>query len=109
MALIAFAVVNRAPVAVDLWPLGIVVDIPLFVLLFGALLLGVLWGGLAAWGNAGKVRRANRQNARDVQSLRAETHRQKDRIATLEADLKARDAAPALSNSPALPSPTDQV
>ena len=92
LVLILFGVNNRGTVPIDLWPAPFIIDIPLFALLFGALLIGVVWGGIAAWMNAGRVRRDARQANRDLRSLSLEEMRQKKEIESLKAELKARDA-----------------
>jgi uncharacterized integral membrane protein len=91
--LIALAVANRAPAAFTLDPFNpgnpaLTVQLPLFFLLFAALALGMIIGGVATWLRQGRYRKLARQRAR-------------------EADL-LRDAAPrpAGVNSPSLPKPT---
>lgn len=89
--LIALAVANRAPAAFTLDPFNpgnpaLTVQLPLFFLLFAALALGLIIGGLATWFKQGRYRKLARQRAQEAQML--------------------RDAAPrAQSNSPSLPKP----
>lgn len=94
LALIIFGVSNRASVPIDLWPIPYQIDIPLFALLFGALLTGVLWGGVATWMRAGRKRRDSRQVTRDLRSLNLDNQHLKKEIEALKADAKARDEAP---------------
>ncbi|MBM3491523.1 MAG: LapA family protein [Alphaproteobacteria bacterium] len=54
---IAFAIANRAAVAVSLDPLPFVVQVPLYLLVFVAILLGLVVGGLIGWGKAWRWRR----------------------------------------------------
>lgn len=66
IVLIALAVANRAPVAFTIDPFnpgnpGLTVSLPLFVLLFGALALGLVIGSLATWFRQGRYRKAARQ------------------------------------------------
>ena len=79
---IVLSVANRSSVTLLLDPFGaspaLSVTAPFFVFLFGALGLGILLGGIAAWIGQGKWRRAarnERANAaalrRDVDQLRA--------------------------------------
>lgn len=63
--IIAFSVANREPVNVSLDPFGsgdaaLAFSIPLFLLVLGSLLVGVLVGGSAAWLSQGKWRRRAR-------------------------------------------------
>ena len=61
---ITFALANRAPVAVSLSPLPAVVELPLYLLVLGALAAGVAAGGAASWLAAGRRRRAGRATRR---------------------------------------------
>jgi uncharacterized integral membrane protein len=83
--LTALAVVNRKPTTLVLDPLGGAVDVPLFLLLLGALALGLLIGGLATWLGQSKWRRMARQRGQELSHWR----RQADR---LEKELEAMDA-----------------
>jgi uncharacterized integral membrane protein len=91
VVLIVFGVSNRAAVPIDLWPFSLIIEVPLFVLLFGVMLIGVVWGGVATWLRAGATRREARLNARELKSLTFENQRQGRMIESLEADIKARD------------------
>ncbi len=61
---IVFAVSNRAPVVVDLWPLPWAVQAPLYLFVLAALAIGFLVGGLVAWVNSLAVRRRIRAESR---------------------------------------------
>lgn len=85
---IIFAVSNRGGVLVDLWPLPWEVTLPLYLLVLGALALGLVIGAAIAWFAGG--------------SARARARREHRRANTLEVQLdQARQADPA---SKALPS-----
>ena len=77
VVLAAFAVSNREPVALGLWPLPWLLQAPAYLAAFGALLLGFVAGALAVW--AGGVRRR-------------ELRRHRRRIAALERELAATQA-----------------
>jgi uncharacterized integral membrane protein len=68
-----FALANRAPVEIDLWPLAGRVALPLFVALIGALYLGFALGLVVAWWAGRQTRRAGRAARRQAVSLAAET------------------------------------
>ena len=75
---VLLAVANRGPVTLSLDPFSreapeIAFTLPLFALLFGAVLLGVVVGGLAAWLALGKHRRAERRYKREARRLRTHT------------------------------------
>ena len=75
-----FAVSNREAVALHLWPLPFQVDLPLYLAILGALLIGFIVGLGTAWVAGRHQRRENRRRGR--------------RIAALERELAAREAQP---------------
>jgi uncharacterized integral membrane protein len=75
--IIAFAVANRQDVTVSLDPFSAErpaasLTVPLFMLVIGLLIVGVVIGGVAAWLNHGRWRRAARHFERELQELRGE-------------------------------------
>lgn len=81
--LIALSVANRAPVTLTIDPFTannplLSFSAPLFVFLFGALLIGLLLGSLVTWMAQGRNRRA-------AKAANAE-------VASLQKEAKARDA-----------------
>ena len=77
----SFAASNRESVALGLWPLPVLAELPLYIAVLGALLLGMLVGAVATWLAGGRRRRQARQRTR--------------RLAALERDLAATQALPA--------------
>lgn len=74
------AVANRAPVLLSLDPFTkeapqFSVTLPLWVILFGAVTLGVVFGGAMSWLAQAKHRRAERRLRREARHLRTETDR----------------------------------
>jgi uncharacterized integral membrane protein len=66
IVLVALAVANRASVAFTIDPFnpgnpGLTTSLPLFVLLFAALALGLVVGSLATWFRQGRYRKAARR------------------------------------------------
>jgi uncharacterized integral membrane protein len=95
--IVFFSVANRAVVTVSLDPFHgdaptFAFAAPLFVLLFGALVLGLVIGGIAAWTRQGRWRRAARQAEYEAERLRAEAAKTRP-TATVTALPAARDAA----------------
>ncbi|MDE2016668.1 MAG: LapA family protein [Hyphomicrobiales bacterium] len=92
LALVAFAIANRAPVALQLDPLtafgapGVGFTAPLFVSLIGAVLAGSLLGGAAVWLSQGRHRRALRARTDEARRAQAET-------GALKAELDRHEAA----------------
>ncbi len=72
-----FAISNREAVALGLWPLPFELDLPLYLAILGALLIGFVAGVGVAWA-AGRHRRR-------------EHRRRRRRIAALECELAARE------------------
>jgi len=73
-----FAASNRESITLGLWPLPFVLDVPLYLAILGALLIGFIVGVLAAWIAGHRRRREIRRRGR--------------RIAALERELAARQA-----------------
>ena len=79
LVMIVFALANRQPVAVNFNPLvpseavttpG--VGVPLFLVLFAVLLVGVIMGGVATWFAQGQHRRDERSYRRESERLSRE-------------------------------------
>jgi hypothetical protein len=84
-----FAVANRHLVVVSLDPLGarapgLTVEIPLFLLMFLLLAIGVVLGGIAAWFGQAKHRRAARLARYEADRHRAEAERVRAELAGVE-------------------------
>ena len=98
--IIAFAVANRQMVAVSFDPFSsaapaYAASLPLFVLIFIVLILGVIVGGVASWIGQSKWRRGHRSLDAEVRQLRSE-------VDTIEARMMMRQA-PVAPDAPALP------
>ena len=79
-AVVALAVANRRPVTLALDPFRpedpvVAVTLPLFVLVLGSLILGVVLGGGAVWWGQRVHRRAARARRREVARLEGEKAR----------------------------------
>jgi uncharacterized integral membrane protein len=78
VALIIFALANRQLVVINFNPFAPVdvlppgVGVPLFLVLFGMLLVGVLFGGTATWFAQGGHRREERRYRRETERLHRE-------------------------------------
>ena len=78
--LIALAVANRHSVQLILDPLGtktpmLTLDVPLFLLLLGSVIIGLLLGGAATWLRQGRWRRTARRRSDEAAYLRREADR----------------------------------
>lgn len=78
---ILLAIANRAPVQVAFDPVtsdgAYTFTMPLFVALIGALMIGILFGGISVWLGQGKHRRAARAAEREAERAKAEVERLK--------------------------------
>jgi uncharacterized integral membrane protein len=94
---VLIAVSNSQPVQLALWPLPHVAVLPLYLLVTGLLLLGVLAGlGLGWW--------AGRRHRRRARERHGEVARLEREVARLRADLAAARPAP----PPVQPAPREQ-
>ena len=78
--IVILSVANRQDVTVSLDPFhggapALSFAAPLFVLLFGALVLGLVIGGVATWVRQGRWRRAARRAEMEAERLRRDTVR----------------------------------
>ena len=72
LAVTSFAVMNRAPIEVDFWPLPFAATLPLFAILIVAAALGFGFGAVATWWSGRKWRRSARGRGREVERLKRE-------------------------------------
>lgn len=95
VGLVMLAVANRHPVQLVLDPFagaaGWALDVPLFLVVSGAMILGVVLGGVAMWFGQGRYRRLARHSAREARHAHAEAE-------ALRAAAAAPAARPALSD-----------
>jgi uncharacterized integral membrane protein len=95
--LVAFAIANRNPVTVSFDPFdpaapAYVVTLPLYVLAFLILILGVALGGIVGWFTQGKRRRHRRRLESELMRVRAELDRAVREKASQEAALRGMRA-----------------
>jgi Lipopolysaccharide assembly protein A domain len=89
IAVVAFAVANRHFVNFVIDPLGgpastLFVEAPLFIFLFGAMMIGFIIGGIAAWFGQGRWRNAARIRAKEVTALKKDVDRLTRHLRILE-------------------------
>ena len=97
--IIAFAVANRQTVTVSFDPFSATspayaATLPLFVVIFVVLILGVLVGGIAAWLRQSKWRRAARRLDGEVRALHDEIESIRRRFGTPEPPLPKQEPVP---------------
>ena len=72
IALALFAGSNRETVSFGLWPLPFALDLPLYLAVLTALLIGFVLGALCAWNGGRRWRRAARRRGRRIAALEHE-------------------------------------
>jgi uncharacterized integral membrane protein len=82
LLLVLFALSNRAPVHLSLWPTGLARDVPASIAILAALALGIAFGAVMTWLPA--------------LGQRARARRAEHTLAQLEERLRARPAGPTL-------------
>ena len=87
VVVIVFALNNKTPVVLDLWPFGITVEMPLYLTFLLALVAGALIGGTAAWLGQGRARGSLREQAYQGEVARRELNAEREKSATLQRDL----------------------
>jgi uncharacterized integral membrane protein len=110
LVILAFALANREIVTVSFDPFdaaspAFAVKLPLFILIFVLVILGVVIGGMASWMRQSKWRRAARRLDSDVRDLHAENVALRRRLAEAEPSsaapiTHARAAPPSLRLRP---------
>jgi hypothetical protein len=95
--LVAYAIANRTPVTVSFDPFergapAYVVTLPLYLLSFTILILGVAIGGIVGWFTQAKRRRYRRRLEAELNRVRAELDRAQREKATHEAALRGMRA-----------------
>ena len=86
--IVTFSLANRTLIEIDIWPLPITQQVPLFALLLACIGIGILWGGFAAWLSAGTARRKAREAKRRAGAAELEARHAEDRCSQLEQDLR---------------------
>src|SRR5579885_1935165 len=104
VVIVAFALANRQAVTVSFDPFSsaapaYAVSLPLFVLIFVLVILGVIIGGVAAWLRQASWRRSARRLDADVRVLHQEVEALRRRAAEDEArrEAAARPSFPAVA------------
>jgi uncharacterized integral membrane protein len=66
---VAFAVANRGPVTISLYPLPFIQEVPAFLPILGAFAAGILLGGFYYWLSASRWRWRARADERRIETL----------------------------------------
>ncbi len=96
IVVVVFAIANRQPVRVDLWPLSTLIDVPLSLVLIAAAIGGFLLGALVHWAISTKLRWRLHQTIRRAEDAERELAILRNRQPPSSADMPL----PALSRHP---------
>ena len=77
-----FAASNREAVSLGLWPLPFLVGVPLYLVIFGAAIVGFLTGAFAAWIGGAHRRRELRRCRRRTEALARELAATQSQLST---------------------------
>lgn len=107
LLLVMFAVANRQVVTLSFDPFdaanpAYAVTVPLFVLIFVLVVLGVLLGGVAAWLRQGRWRRAARRLDGQMRRLNDEVHELRRREMERKSQPNSQPVAPSVPMLPPL-------
>ncbi len=81
LLLVLFALSNRQPVSLHVWPTDYTATLPLSLAVLGSMAIAFLAGGLLVWVSELVQRRRARQAERTVQLLEAQVQELKARLA----------------------------
>lgn len=87
IAVVVFALNNKTPVILDLWPFGVTIEMPVYLAFLLALVAGALIGGFAAWLGQGRARSALREQAYQGEVARRELNAEREKTAILQREL----------------------
>ena len=88
LVFLVFALNNRGGIAIDLWPFGIVIEMPVYLAFIIILFFGALLGGIASLISGGKARSMASAANYEAEVKRRELEKLKSRCESLEAELK---------------------
>ncbi|MEO0636841.1 MAG: lipopolysaccharide assembly protein LapA domain-containing protein [Pseudomonadota bacterium] len=87
LVLLMFMIANRRSVLLSFDPFtqdnpALAFEVPLFVLIFGALLVGLVLGGAVVWARQHRYRKLAREEHREVERLKGRVEAEKTRADT---------------------------
>ena len=101
LLIVLFAIGNRTPVGISLWPTPFIIDLPLYGVFLVAMILGVLLGGFASWLGGHDKRAEAARSRRKIAQLQAEEARRRRDEQASAAALEAKNVTPSRALAPA--------
>jgi len=89
VAVVVFALNNKDPISLNLWPFALVVEQELYLVLTAVLGVGVLLGGVVSWSGGGHVRASLRKQAYEGEVARRQLQAEHEENLKLRAEVKA--------------------
>jgi uncharacterized integral membrane protein len=96
IAIVAFAVANRGPIAISFWPLPFDAAVPVYVVLLAGIVIGVVLGGIATWLSGHRRRVAFRDTRDRLAAVENREHQRQRAEEAAAAAAAARQARPAM-------------
>ena len=90
LAALAFALNNRQGASIILWPFGLAIDAPLYLLILGAMGLGLLLGGAITWFSLLPQRLETRRMHKDINNLRDKLEELQQTVTPRETEMPQR-------------------
>ena len=69
---VVFALFNRDPITLDFWPYPLLLQVPVYLTVLGAVFVGFLLGSAVTWVSQGRWRKRARDRARRIAHLERE-------------------------------------
>ena len=104
---VIFSVNHRQPVEIDLWPLPLAIEPPVYLVVLLAVFIGFLLGGSIDWWSQGRNRRTARWRRYRIEELEREVAFLKRKLEKAQTDAEAAQTGTQPSNSPRLSAPAN--
>lgn len=103
IAVVIFALNNKEPIALNLWPFALVIEMELYLVLTIVLGAGVVLGGVVSWAGGGRLRSELRKQSYAGEVARRELKAEREKTASLAVELKAMKMQPLPETAPKTP------
>jgi uncharacterized integral membrane protein len=104
---VIFSVNHRQPVEIDLWPLPLAIEPPVYLVVLLAVFIGFLLGGSIDWWSQGRNRRTARWRRYRIEELEREVAFLKRKLEKAQSDADAGQTGGQPSNNPRLSAPAN--